>query len=50
MPKEGRPGLTGEQKADMWRRWKAGYSIRPIEAVITFQHPVRNKGRLGVAR
>jgi IS30 family transposase len=30
MIKEGRPGLTEEQKADMWRRWKAGYSIREI--------------------
>jgi IS30 family transposase len=30
MLKEGRPGLTEEQKADMWRRWKAGYSIREI--------------------
>jgi IS30 family transposase len=30
MLKEGRPGLTEEQKADMWRRWKAGYSIRDI--------------------
>jgi IS30 family transposase len=30
MLKEGRPGLTDEQKADMWRRWKAGYSIREI--------------------
>jgi hypothetical protein len=30
MLKEGRPGLTEEQKVDMWRRWKAGYSIREI--------------------
>jgi IS30 family transposase len=30
MLKEGRPGLTDEQKADMWRRWKAGHSIREI--------------------
>jgi IS30 family transposase len=30
MIKEGRPGLTEEQKIDMWRRWKAGYSIREI--------------------
>jgi len=30
MIKEGRPGLTEEQKVDMWRRWKAGYSIREI--------------------
>jgi hypothetical protein len=30
MLKEGRPGLTEEQKADMWRRWKAGYSIHDI--------------------
>ena len=30
MLKEGRPGLTEGQKADMWRRWKAGYSIREI--------------------
>ena len=30
MLKEGRPGLTEEQKADMWCRWKAGYSIREI--------------------
>ena len=30
MLKEGRPGLTDEQKVDMWRRWKAGYSIREI--------------------
>jgi hypothetical protein len=30
MIKDGRPGLAEEQKADMWRRWKAGYSIRQI--------------------
>ena len=30
MLKEGRPGLTEEQKVDMWRRWKAGYCIREI--------------------
>jgi hypothetical protein len=30
MVKEGRPGLTEEQKAKMWRRWKARYSIREI--------------------
>jgi IS30 family transposase len=30
MLKEGRPGLTEEQKADMWRRWKAGSSMREI--------------------
>ena len=30
MLKEGRPGLTEGQKADMWRRWKAGSSIREI--------------------
>jgi IS30 family transposase len=30
MIKDGRPGLAEEQKADMWRRWKAGYSIREI--------------------
>src|SRR3984885_4097810 len=30
MLKEGRPGLTEEQKSAMWRRWKAGYSIREI--------------------
>jgi IS30 family transposase len=34
MLKEGRPGLTEEQKADMWRRWKAGYSIREICQVL----------------
>jgi IS30 family transposase len=30
MIKEGRPGLTDEQKVDMWRRWKAGQSIGEI--------------------
>ena len=30
MIKEGRPGLTEEQKADMWRRWRAGYGIGEI--------------------
>jgi hypothetical protein len=30
MLKEGRPGLTEEQKVDMSRRWKVGYSIREI--------------------
>src|SRR6516164_609255 len=30
MLKEGRPGLTVEQKIDMWRRWKAGQSIAEI--------------------
>src|ERR1700684_2892744 len=41
MLKEGRPGLTEEQKADMWRRWKAGYSIREIcEALNRSSSPV----------
>lgn len=41
MLKEGRPGLTEEQKADMWRRWKAGYSIRDIcEALKRNSSPV----------
>ena len=30
MIKDGRPGLAEQQKADMWRRWKAGFSIREI--------------------
>jgi IS30 family transposase len=34
MLKEGRPGLTDEQKVDMWHRWKAGYSIREICQVL----------------
>src|ERR1700683_2458703 len=34
MLKEGRPGLIEEQKADMWRRWKAGCSIREICQVL----------------
>jgi len=34
MLKEGRPGLTDAQKADMWCRWKAGYSIREICRVL----------------
>ena len=34
MLKEGRPGLTEEQKADMWRKWKAGYSIRELCQVL----------------
>lgn len=34
MLKEGRPGLTEEQKADMWRRWKAGCSIGEICRVL----------------
>ena len=34
MIKEGRPGLTEQQKADMWRRWKAGYSIGEICQVL----------------
>jgi IS30 family transposase len=42
MLKEGRPGLTDEQKADMWRRWKAGYSIGEIcEVLKRDQSPVR---------
>lgn len=32
--KVGRPGLSDAQKADMWRQWKAGYSIREISAVL----------------
>jgi hypothetical protein len=41
MLKEGRPGPTEEQKADMWRRWKAGYSIREIcEALKRSSSPV----------
>ena len=41
MLKEGRPGLTEEQKSDMWRRWKAGYSIRDIcEALKRNSSPV----------
>jgi hypothetical protein len=30
MLKEGRPDRSEEQEVDMWRRWKAGYSIREI--------------------
>ena len=30
MLREGRPGLSDAQKAELWRRWKAGYSIREI--------------------
>lgn len=30
MLKEGRPGLTAEQKAEMWRMWKTGSSTREI--------------------
>jgi len=41
MIKDGRPGLTEEQKADMWRRWKAGDSIREIcEALKRSSSPV----------
>src|SRR5271154_7573292 len=41
MIKDGRPGLAEEQKADMWRRWKAGYSIREIcEALKRSSSPV----------
>jgi IS30 family transposase len=34
MLKVGRPGLTDGQMADMWRQWKAGYSIREISEVL----------------
>ena len=30
MLKEGRPGLTDTQKAEMWQRWKAGQSTDEI--------------------
>jgi hypothetical protein len=30
MLKEGRPGLTDVQKAELWRRWKAGQSLQEI--------------------
>src|ERR1700683_5081169 len=41
MIKDGRPGLAEEQKADMWRRWKAGYSMREIcEALNRSSSPV----------
>ena len=30
MLKEGRPGLTDAQKAELWRRWKAGQSMLEI--------------------
>jgi IS30 family transposase len=41
MIKDGRPGLAEEQKADMWRRWKAGNSIREIcEALKRSSSPV----------
>jgi IS30 family transposase len=41
MIKDGRPGLAEEQKADMWRRWKAGYSMREIcEALKRSSSPV----------
>jgi hypothetical protein len=30
MLKEGRPGLTDAQKAELWRRWKAGQSMDQI--------------------
>jgi len=34
MLKEGRPGLTDAQLADMWRQWKAGYSLREISRAL----------------
>jgi IS30 family transposase len=34
MLKEGRPGLTDEQQAQMWRMWKAGHSVREICAAL----------------
>lgn len=34
MLKEGRPGLTDEQKMQMWRMWKGGYSMREISRVL----------------
>ena len=30
MLKEGRPGLTDAQTAELWRRWKAGQSMEEI--------------------
>jgi hypothetical protein len=34
MLKEGRPGLSEEQKVDMWRRWRRGESINDIAATL----------------
>jgi len=34
MLKEGRPGLSEEQKVDMWRRWRRGESINDIAAIM----------------
>jgi len=30
MIRRGRPGITETQKADIWRRWKLGHSVREI--------------------
>ena len=30
MIQTGRPGLSREQKAELWRRWKAGETLRDI--------------------
>lgn len=33
------PGLSGEQKAEVWQRWKAGQSMRTIAAAFDRKHP-----------
>ena len=30
MPQLGRPGLSAEQKRELWRRWKEGQSLSEI--------------------
>jgi IS30 family transposase len=39
MIKEGRPGLTDAQRADMWRRWRAGLSSRDIAGALGRAQP-----------
>ncbi|MGX1274881.1 hypothetical protein RKD18_008075 [Streptomyces phaeoluteigriseus] len=34
MARTGRPGMSDEMKADLWRRWKAGESISVISRQI----------------
>jgi len=38
MSRPGPPGLSDEQRAETWRRWKSGYGVREIGRALGFDH------------
>src|SRR5688572_17215538 len=38
MSRPGPPGLSAEQRAETWRRWKCGHGMRDIGRALGFDH------------